>query len=144
MAVNGGRQLSPPRQSPATICLLHLFGLAARLAIEASRILHLGALRCGVVHLAMEAPRTRYVVWRAECSGRRCDDVRGYVRGDMRGDVRGYVRCDVRGYVCDYVRDGERSVETCFLFSVLARCGSIAGVVGSGCGRKMGAGFSGL
>ena len=56
------------------------------------------------------------------CSGRRCDDVRGYVRGDMRGYVRGYVCCDVRGYVCGYVRDAERSVETCFLFSVLSSC----------------------
>ena len=36
---------------------------------KASRILHLGALQCGVARLAMGAPRMRYVVWRARCSG---------------------------------------------------------------------------
>ena len=49
----------PPGQSPVIIRLLPLFDLAACLAIGVSRMLHLGALRCDVVHLEVE-PRLQW------------------------------------------------------------------------------------
>ena len=67
--ITSSASATAPVSAPVTgDCSPALFGLAARLVIKASRILHPGALQCGMARLAMGAPRMRCVVW---CAGRR-------------------------------------------------------------------------
>ena len=91
------------------------------------------------VALAIEDWKT---VWRDGLSGRRCDDVHIYVR--VTCAVTFAVTFTVTCVMACAVTYAVWKPVLCSVFLVLARRGSTAGVIGGGCGRKIGAEFSGL